>query len=343
MINLCLKMITPLLLGVGFAFASMPVSAGGYHLEQKIVLGGKGGWDYLTFDSSTQHLYVTHADRTLILDTQTATIVGEIPGVGVHGVAIATDLKRGFVTNGRGGTATIFDLGTLKPLTQVPTGSDPDAILYEPSTHRVFTFNGKSKDATIFDGASGKVLSTLPLGGKPEFAVTDAQGHIYVNIEDTSELVTLDAQELKVTDRHSLAPCTEPTGLALDVVHQRLFAVCSNKIMAVVNAQTGKVITTLTTGAGTDAVAYDPNLALVYSSNGEGTLTVIHADTPDQYRVVENVRTQKGARTLALDPKTHRIYLATAQFDPRPLPTPEQPNPRPSIVEGSFELLVFKP
>ncbi len=336
-----LQMTLNLSLLLGFAVAGTALAAGGYHLQRQIALGGEGGWDYLTFDAASGHLFVTHASRTLVIDPSTDKILGEIPGNGVHGVAIAADLDRGFISNGRNATVTIFDLKTLKPIGQFPTGENPDAILYESSSHRVFTFNGKSGDATVFDALSAKVLATIPLGGKPEFAAEDGQGHVYVNIEDTNELVRLDVGTLKVTQRYSLSPCTEPTGLAMDTAHRRLFAACSNKMMAVVDADSGKVITTIPTGDGTDAAAFDTNTGLIFTSNGEGTLSVIHQDTRDRYSVVETVPTAQGARMMALDPKTHEVYLATAQFGAAPLPTTEQPYPRKSIVPDTFSLLVF--
>jgi len=222
----------------------------------------------------------------------------------------------------------------------VKTGENPDAILYDRASGRVFTFNGRSGDATAFDAAHGTVAGTIPLGGKPEFAVADGKGRVYVNIEDKSEIVALDTKALEVKSRWPLEPCEEPSGLAFDSAHGRLFTVCSNRLMAVVDATTGRVVTTLPIGGGVDAAAYDPATGLVFASNGEGTLTVVHEDSPDSFRVVENVPTQAGARTLALDPKTHRVFLSTAQFGPRPAPTAEVPRPRPSIVPGSFVVLV---
>ena len=304
-------------------------------------LGGDGGWDYLTFDPASRRLFVSHGTHVMVVDADTKVAVGDIPDTpGVHGIAIASDLGRGFISNGRGATATIFDLKTLGRIGEVKTGENPDAILYDRASGRVFTFNGRSGDATAFDAAHGTVTGTIPLGGKPEFAVADGKGRVYVNIEDKSEIVALDAKALQVKSRWPLEPCEEPSGLAFDSEHGRLFTVCRNRLMAVVDAKTGRVVTTLPIGSGVDGAAYDPATGLVFASNGEGTLTIVHEDSPDSFRVVENVPTQAGARTLALDPKTHRIFLSTAQLGPRPAPTAEVPRPRPSIVPGSFVVLV---
>jgi len=278
----------------------------------------------------------------VVVDADTRAAVGDIPDTpGVHGIAIATDLGRGFVSNGRAGTTTIFDLKTLGKIGEVKTGENPDAILYDPATRRVFTFNGRGADATAIDAARGTVAGTVPLGGRPENAVTDGKGRVFVNIEDKSEIVALDSKDLQVKSRWPLKPCEEPSGLAFDSAHGRLFAVCSNKLMAVVDATSGRVVTTLPIGSGVDGAAFDAATGLAFSSNGEGTVTVVHEDSPEAFRVVETVKTQRGARTLALDPKTHRIFLSTAEFGPAPAPTAEVPRPRPSIVPGSFVVLVL--
>ena len=323
------------------ALAPPPAVSSGYRVIDTFKLGGDGGWDYLAFDPASRRLFVSHGTHVVVVDADTKAAVGDIPDTpGVHGIAIAGDLGRGFISNGRAATATIFDLKTLGKIGEVKTGENPDAILYDRASGRVFTFNGRSGDATAFDAAHGTVAGTIPLGGKPEFAVADGKGRVYVNIEDKSEIVALDAKTLQVKSRWPLKPCEEPSGLAFDSEHGRLFTVCSNRLMAVVDVSTGRVVTTLPIGSGVDAAAYDPATGLVFASNGEGTLTVIHEDSPDSFRVVENVPTQAGARTLALDPKTHRVFLSTAQFGPRPAPTAEVPRPRPSLVPGSFVVLV---
>jgi DNA-binding beta-propeller fold protein YncE len=317
-------------------------AASGYHLLKKIPLGGEGGWDYLTFDPGSGRLYIARATHVIVLDTATGKVVGDIPDTpGVHGVALAPELGRGYTSNGRAATITIFDLKTLATIGHANTGQNPDAIVYDPASKRVFALNGRSNDATAIEAANGNVAGTVPLGGKPEFAVADGRGRIYVNIEDKSEVVALDSRKLEVVARWPLAPCEEPTGLALDPGHRRLFAGCGNKLMAVVDADSGKVITTLPIGSGVDATAFDPGLQYAYASNGEGTLTVVHEDAPDKFTVVDNVPTQRGARTMALDPGTHQVCLATADFAPTPPPAPGQPRARPAIVPDSFVVLVI--
>jgi YVTN family beta-propeller protein len=316
--------------------------ASGYHLVSRIEVGGEGGWDYLTVDSAARRLYVSHATRVVVIDLDKKAVVGEIPDTnGVHGIAIVPELGRGFTSNGRDNNVTVFDLKTLKAIAQVKTGTNPDAIIYDPASRRVFAFNGRSNDATAIDAASGNVAGTVAVGGKPEFAVADGKGTVYVNIEDKSEIVAMDSNKLTVKARWPLAPGEEPSGLAMDRKTRRLFAVCSNKKMIVMNADNGHVVADLPIGGGTDAAAFDPETKLAFSSNGTGTLTVVHEDSADKYSVVENVTTQRGARTMALDPKTHTVYLATAQFGPPPAATPDRPRPRPSIVPGSFVILVF--
>src|ERR1051325_9858406 len=256
--------------------------ATGYHLLKRIEVGGEGGWDYLTVDSAARRLYVSHATRVVVIDVDKGSVVGEIPDTkGVHGIAIAPELGRGFTSNGAAATATIFDLKTLNVLGQVKTGTNPDAIIYDPASRRVFAFNGRSNDATAIDAASGNVAGTLAVGGKPEFAVADGKGMVYVNIEDKSEIVAIDSNKLTVKARWPLAPGEEPSGLAMDRKARRLFAVCSNKKMIVMNADDGHVVADLPTGGGTDAAAFDPETNLAFSSNGEGTLTVVREDSPD--------------------------------------------------------------
>jgi DNA-binding beta-propeller fold protein YncE len=276
-----------------------------------------------------------------VLDTASGKVVGDIPDtVGVHGVALAPEIGRGFTSNGRAATVTIFDLKTLATIGHASTGQNPDAIVYDSISRRVFTMNGRSGDATAIDAATGKVAGTLLPGGKPEFAVADGRGR-YVNLEDKSQEVVLDSRKLEVVARWSLAPCEEPTGLALDPEHRRLFAGCHNQLMAVLDADSGKLVATLPIGRGVDATAFDPGLQYAYASNGEGTLTVVHEDAPDKFTVMDNVPTQRGARTMALDPATHQVYLATADFAPMPAPVPGQPRQRPAIVPNTFMVLVF--
>jgi DNA-binding beta-propeller fold protein YncE len=324
--------------------AANPASAvPAFHLLQKYKLGGEGGWDYLLADADSRRAYISRGTHVMVVNMDTGEVAGDIPDTqGVHGIALAADLGRGFTSNGRAGSVTIFDMKTLKTIGQAKTGDNPDAILYDPSSKRVFAFNGRSHDATAIDAATGDVAGTVALGGKPESGVADGKGRIYVNIEDKSEIVEFDAVKLSVLNHWPLAPAEEPTGLAMDRKNRRLFAGCGNQKLAVVNADTGKVIATLPIGRGVDASGFDPDLALAFASNGEGTLTVVHEDSPDAYTVVENVATQRGARTMTIDQKTHHVLLVTADFAPEPAgASAETQRRRPSMVPGSFTLLVF--
>lgn len=312
------------------------------HVENTYKLGGDGGWDYLTVDPESHHLFISRSTHVIVVDTETGKQVGDIPDTpGVHGIALANDLGRGFTSNGREGTVSIFDLKSLKPITKVQSaGENPDAILFDPATKRVFTFNGRSHNSTAIDAANGNIVGKIELGGKPEFGVSTGKGELFVNIEDKSELVAIDPNELKVKSRWPLAPCESPSGLAVDKKNRRLFVGCDNKMMAVVNADTGKIITTLPIGDGVDADRFDSEKKLAFASCGEGVLAVVKEESPDKFSVVQNVKTERGARTMELDPKTHKIYLVTAKFGPPPAATAEQPHPRPSILPDTFEVLV---
>jgi DNA-binding beta-propeller fold protein YncE len=332
-------------------FSARPLAAGGwyYQVVKKVVLGGEGFWDYLICDSAARRLYISRGTHVMVVDADTYAVVGDIPGTeGVHGIALAPEFGRGFTSNGRANTVTIFDLKTLKILGTAPTGNGPDAIIYDPASKRVFTFNGHGGDATAIDAASGKPVGNVTLGGKPEFAVADGQGHVYDNLEDKSELLQIDAQKLTVTARWPLAPCEEPSGLAMDTKNRRLFAGCHNRMMAVVDADSGKVLATPAIGQGVDANAFDPRSGeggLAFSSNGDGTLTYVYEDTHNgstRIKPLRSANTQRGARTMALDRKTHDIFLVTAEFGPAPPPTPERPHPRPQALPGTFTLLVVR-
>ena len=308
----------------------------GYHVIKTVPVGGEGFWDYLTADSEARRLYISHGTHVQVMDIDTYAMVGDIPDTqGVHGIALARELGRGFTSNGRTNTVTIFDLKTLKPIGTVNAGTNPDAIVYDGVTKRVFTMNGHSQDATAISAADGTVAGAVDLAGRPEFAVADGKGSIYVNIEDKSELVQFDTQKLTLVNRWPLAPCEEPSGLAMDRKDRRLFAGCHNKMMAVVDADTGKVIATPAIGQGVDANRFDPGTNYAFASNGEGTLTVVHEDSPDKFSVVENVPTKRSARTMALDKKTHNIFLAAADLEP---PPPGERRPR--VKPGSFVILV---
>jgi DNA-binding beta-propeller fold protein YncE len=321
--------------------ASAVADGAGYHVINTFKIGGEGGWDYLTLDSNSRNFYISRGTHVIVMNADAGTVEGDIPDTpGVHGIALAPDLGRGFVSNGREGTVTIFDLKSLKLISKVKAGENPDAILYDPFTKRVFTFNGRSHDSTAIDATSGSVLATIKLDGKPEFAVSDGDGRIFVNIEDKSELTELDPAQLQVKSTWPLAPCQGPSGLAIDSKNHRLFSGCGNEMMAVVDADTGKVITTLPIGKGVDATAFDPDNNLAFASCGDGHLTVIKEESKDKFTATENVSTQEGARTMALDAKTHNVYLVTAKFGPPTAPTAAQPHPWHSIVPDTFTVLV---
>lgn len=320
------------------AAALLVAAPKGHRIISKIEIGGEGGWDYLKVDAEARRLYVSHATRVVVVDLATEKVVGEIGDTqGVHGIALAPKLNRGFISNGRTNDVTVFDLKTLKPIERVKTGENPDAILYDVPSNRVFVFNGRSKDATVLDAATGKVVATIPLGGKPEFAVSDGKGRAWVNIEDTHEIVELDTAKAAAVKRYTLAGCEEPSGLALDGKHRRLFSVCANKVMAVSDPASGKVLAAVPIGEGTDGAGFDEGSGLAFSSNGEGTLTVVR-EAGGKYEVAETVATQRGARTMTVDQKTHKIYLPAAEFGPTP--AAQQPRPRPVALPGSFKILV---
>ena len=309
-----------------------------YRVLSHVALGGEGGWDYLAFDPGTRHLFISRGDRVLVVNPQTLKVVGTIPDtVGVHGIAIAADLHRGFTSDGKSASVTEFDLGTLKTVATIHgTGENPDAIVYDAASHHVFTFNGKSHSASVIDPAHGAVIDTIRLPGKPEFAATDNASHIYVNIENTSELVEIDTTANKVLHVWPLKPCQSPSGLALDNVHHRLFSVCDNRTMVVTDARDGHQVAQVPIDEGPDAVVFDVSRAMIYSSNGHsGTITAVHEQTPDVYRVTATIPTRISARTLALDPRDHRLYLSSARLGP-----PTKPHGWPSIVPGSYRLLV---
>jgi YVTN family beta-propeller protein len=325
------------------AMADAPSAPAKMAVLQQWKLGGEGGWDYLTLESSGRRLFVSRGTHVDVVATDSGKIIGSIPDTGgVHGIAIAEDLKRGFTSNGKADSITVFDLDSLKVIQEVKISAhNPDAILYDPATKRVFTFNGKSKDVTVIDAAQLTVIATLPVPDKPEFAVNDGAGQVYVNIEsEPGQMVVIDSRTLKVKATWTLTGCNSPSGLAIDRTAHRLFSVCDDKVMAITDAQSGKQVARMTIGEGPDAAAYNATRKLVLSSNGEGTLTVIHQDSADAYRVSETVKTQRGARTMALDPASGKVYLATADFGPPPPATAEQPHPRPAAVPGSFTLLV---
>jgi len=331
-----------LLLGAAALVGSAAATAQ-YQLKQKFTIGGDGGWDYLTYDTAGKRLFISRATRVQVVDPEKGTVIAEIPDtLGVHGIALAQDLGKGFTSNGRENTVTVFDLKTLKETSKIKLegAEGPDAILYDPASKRVFTFNGRSKNATAIDAANGTVAGNIPLDGKPEFAAADGKGMVYVNIEDKSELTSIDARKAAVVNTWKLEGCEEPSGLAMDQKTRRLFAGCHNKVMAIVNADTGKVVTTVPIGEGVDANAFDPGTNLAFSSNGDGTLTVVREEPADKFSVVQNAETQKYARTMALDTDTHTVYLVTADIEVTPPAAGEQ-RPRRTMKPGSFTMLVM--
>lgn len=312
----------------------------GYHVIEKDSLGGDGGWDYVTYDDQANRLFISRSTHVVVFDIAAGKLVGDIPGTtGVHGIALDQEDGKGFTSNGRDSSVTIFDLKTLSVLGQVHVGQNPDDIFYDPAGKKVFTLNGGSHDASVIDPVTAKVVAGIKFNGRPEFAVSDGQGHFYVDLEDSSQIVTFDSHGLSIGSIWSLAPGKGPTGMALDRQNHRLFVGCSNNVMVIMDADSGRVVSTVPIGNGVDGLGFDSDLGLIFSSNGEGTLTVVHEDSPDKYMVLENVSTKKGARTMALDTRSHRIYTVTADFGPALPPTADRPHPRPSIVPGSFVLL----
>ncbi|HZV87476.1 MAG TPA: YncE family protein [Candidatus Binatus sp.] len=308
----------------------------GYHVVKTVPIPGDEGWDYLTVDADARRVYISHGSHVVVMNADTYAVEGDVPDTqGVHGIALAPDLGRGFVSAGRANTAVIFDIKSLKTLGTVKTDANPDAIVYDSVTKRVFTLIGRGQNTTAINGADGTVAGTLALGGKPEFAVADGKGSIFVNIEDKNELVQFDAQKITETHRWPLAPCKSPSGLAMDLKNRRLFAVCDEKVMAVVNADTGKVVASPAICDGPDAAGFDPATGYAFASCGDGNLTVIHEDSPDKYTVVENVPTKRSARTMGLDLKTHTVFLPSAEFD-----APAAGERRGKMKPGSFGIVV---
>jgi YVTN family beta-propeller protein len=332
----------PILIFFCLTFSTLPFGAvkaqtpRDYVLEKKISLPGDGGYDYLYLDKQTRRLYISHGDRVEVLDLATESLIGSVTGMkGVHGIAIANKANKGFISDGDANAVIVFDPSTFKIISTIPlTGQDPDAIIYDSVSERVFAFNGHSENVSVIDVNSLKEIALVSLKGGPEFAVPDRTGNIYVNIEDKNLLLIMDSKTLAIASRFSLSPCGGPTGLALDLANQRAFSGCrTNKGMTVTEMKTGKVITTIPIGAGVDAVAYDKANALVFCSNGDGTTTVIRQDSPDKYQVIQTIQTQYRAKTMALDPQTHKIYLSAVDF---------QPGTK-TRIPGTFKILVFMP
>jgi YVTN family beta-propeller protein len=338
--------VLPTAAGVARADTS-PIPAADYTVSKSWHLGGNNGWDYLALEASAGRLFVTRDERVDVIETVSGKLAGSIPHTqGVHGVAFAPALKRGFTSNGRSNTVSVFELDTLRVIQEVPvSGTSPDAILYEPQQNHIFTANRESANLSVIDAGTLQVVATVALPGPPEFMATDEAGHVYVNINGApGRLVLIDAKSFAVKANWPLKECANPTALAFDVGNHRLFSVCANQVMAVTDSTSGKSIAQIIIGRGSDGAAFDPELGLIFSSNGiDGTLTVIHQDSANEYRVIATVTTQVSARTLALDPVTHKIYMAAAQFGPPPAGTEDQPRPRAPVVADSFLILVAQP
>ena len=324
-----------------FSGLSVSVAQSKYQISNKIHLTGNSGWDYISVDEDAARLYVSHGNEVNVVDLIKNESIGIIPDTkGVHGIAIAKDLNKGFISNGRDTSVTVVDLKTLAFITKIKvTGNNPDAILYDPFTKRIFTFNGRSSNSTVIDAVTYKVLETIPLPGKPEFSVTDYKGTIYVNIETKNLICKINSRTMKMEKSWSVAPGEEPSGLAFDLKNNRLFSVCGNKLMAVSNPETGKVVTTLPIGDGCDGVAFDPGLKRIYAANGEGNMTIVEQKDANTYVVLENLPTQKSARTITVNTKMHKIYLPAAEYGETPTPTAENPRPRSPLKPNSFVVL----
>jgi YVTN family beta-propeller protein len=328
---------------LGFSALTTGAADAKYHFIKEISVGGDGGWDYLSVDPAAHRLYVSHATKVVVIDIAKDAIVGEIPDTpGIHGFAIAPESKHGFASNGREAKVSMVDLDTLKLLSKVDTGQNPDAIIYEPGHQEVYAFNGRSSSATVIDAKTGKVVATIPLSGKPEFAVADPKaGRVYCNLEDKNSIAVIDTKEHKVLETWPIAPGEEASGMAIDVAHHRLFIGCHNKLMEMIDSTTGKVVGSVPIGSGVDANAFDAGTQLAFSSNGDATVTIAHEDGPDKLSVVQNLATEPRMRTMTIDPTTHKIYLAAAKFEAQP----EQPaggaRQRPKMIPGTFKIMVY--
>jgi DNA-binding beta-propeller fold protein YncE len=339
-----LKILITLLCALAALSVAQAAGTPHYRITHQAPLPGDEGWDYLAFEQGGSRLFVAHGSRVLVVDTQKLAVAGEIDDTaGVHGIALAPDLNRGYVSAGRAGTVVVFDLRSLARLKEIKvTGDNPDAILYDPASQRVFTFNGRGRNATAIDARTDAVLGTIALDAKPEFAVSDGKGRIFVNLEDKNSVAVIDAAKLAVVSVWPVSGCEEPSGLALDAAHGRLLPACGNKVMAVLDTATGRELGTAPIAGGVDAAAFDPGTGLAFASCGEGALTVVRTGPTGRPEVAESATTQRGARTMALDLATHRVFLVTADFGPAPAASAAEPHPRPARIPGTFRLLVLE-
>jgi len=322
----------------GTTFAQEP-----YKFFNEIRIGGEGGWDYITIDATARRLYLAHATKVVVVDLTKNAVIGEIADTpGVHGFVAVPELQRGFSTNGKEAKVSVVDLSALKTISKIDTGTNPDVLIYEARRGELYVFNHTGNSATVIDAKAAKVISTIPLDGNPEFAAADAD-RVYCNIEDKSEIEVIDTSKHEVVARWPLAPGEEPTGMALDAAHHRLFAGCHNKLMPMLDTQTGKVVATVPIGAGVDACVFEDATQFAFASCGDGTTTIAKEETPQKLTVVQTLKTERGARTMALDSETHRIYLPTAEFQPAPSPAPGASPARPTIIPNTLKLLVYGP
>lgn len=325
--------------------AALLAATPNYHLEKEIPIGGEGGWDILTIDSAAHRLYLSHSTKVVVIDLEKNAVAGEIADLpGVHAFLAVPEIGRGFSSNGKEAKASVVDLKTLKTISKVETGESPDAMVYEPKRGEVYVFNHRGGSATVIDAKTAKVVATISLGGSPEFAAVDAAaGRVFVNVEDKNEVAAIDTATHEVIAHWPLAPGEGPSGIAYDGAHHRLFSTCDNKLLTMLDTESGKVVGTAPIGEGPDGGAFSDKLQLAFASCGEGVTTIAHEDAPDKLSVVQTLKTERGARTMALDPATDKIYLPTAQFEPTPTPAPDAPRQRPKIVPNTFKLLVYAP
>jgi DNA-binding beta-propeller fold protein YncE len=329
-------------LSLGFAAANARAD---YHIVKSIQVGGEGGWDYLEPDPIGRRLYVSHEKHVVVIDMDTLKVVGDVPdSPGMGGVVFSRELNRGFTANGDEDTVGVFELSTLKPIAKwKATGKRPNQIAYEPSTKRVFSFNSTGRNVTVFDAKTGTVLATLEVDGRTEFYAMDGKGMIYDSLQDKATIIAIDAKAMKVIATYPLAPHAQPAGTTMDPQTRRIFVACRSKSFLVLDADTGKILATFPIGERNDAAKFDPGTKLAFASNGDGTLAVVHEDSPEQFTLVQNVKTEYGARTMAVDPKTHRVFMPSADWGPAPAATPDNPNPRRPMVPGSFRVIVLEP
>jgi hypothetical protein len=321
-----------------FSLAAPVGQSGSYRIAHTYTVGGDGSWDYIVPDPPKHRVFVGRQNRVMVVDENDGKLLGEVTGIdGAHGVALADHTGHGFATSGNDGSIVMFDLTTFKTLGKTPAAEDADAIIYDAASDRVFSFNGDAHSSTVVDPVTGKLVTNIPLGGKPEYGASAGDGRVYVNITDNSEVVEIDAKALKVARRWSTAPCQQPVAMAVDAAHHRVFSGCRSGVLAVSDSQAGKVVATAPIGTGVDGVGFDPSVSNVFASNADGTLTIIHQDSPDAYRVVQTLKTAVASRNMGLDPVSHRVLVVSAQFA-----APAAGRGRSAMLPGTFALMVIE-